>query len=87
MQQNVIRCKMLGQQDAIQYIKYRKAYRVLIRYSAQNCLEKCVKWYTNSLEKCVEGDDIYQEKCEMIMGYGIKGVECIVYTYNVRHNI
>ena len=31
----------------------------LMRHSTQNCLEKCVKWYTNSLEKCVEGDDIY----------------------------
>ena len=34
----------------------------------------------NLLEKCVEGDDIYQEKCEMIMGYDMKGVKYIVYT-------
>ena len=63
MQQNVIRCKMLAQRNAIQYIKYRKAYRkayrVIVHHSAQNCLEKCVKCYTNSLEKCVECDDIY----------------------------
>ena len=59
MQQNVVRCKMLAEQDMIQYIKYRKAYRAFIRHSTQNCLEKCVKWYTNSLEKCVECDDIY----------------------------
>ena len=59
MQQSAVRCKILAQQDVIQRIEYRKAYRVLVHHSAQNCLEKCVKCYTNSLEKCVECDDIY----------------------------
>ena len=59
MQQSAVRCKILAQQDVIQRIEYRKAYRVLVHHSAQNYLEKCVKCYTNSLEKCVEGDDIY----------------------------
>ena len=59
MQQSAVRCKMLGQQDVIQCIKYRKAHCVLAYRSTQNCLEKCVKCYTNSLEKCVECDDIY----------------------------
>ena len=45
------------------------------------------KGYTNSLKKCVKGDDIYQEKCEMIMGYRIKGVKCTSCIYNVRRNI
>ena len=30
---------------------------------------------TNSLEKCVEGDDIYQEKCEITVEYPMKNVE------------
>ena len=55
----MIRCKMLAEQDVIQCIEYQKAYRVIVHRSAQNRLEKCVKCYTNSLEKCVEGDDIY----------------------------
>ena len=79
MQQNVIRCKMLAQQDAIQYIKYRKAYRKIYRafvhHSARNCLEKCVKGCINSLEKCVECDNIRYEKCEIIAEYPMKNVE------------
>ena len=58
-QQNAVRCEILTQQNVIQCIKYRKAHRGFMYRSTQNCLEKCVKCYTNSLEKCVEGDDIY----------------------------
>ena len=38
---------------------------------------------TNSLEKCVEGDDIYQEKCEMIMGCDIRDSEYTLGVHNV----
>ena len=46
-----------------------------MHHLAQNCLEKCVKYYINSMEKCAECDNIRYEKCEITAKYPMKNVE------------
>lgn len=38
-------------------------------------MEKCAKYYINSMEKCAECDNIRYEKCEISAEYPMKNVE------------
>ena len=74
MQQNVIRYKMLVQQDVVWCIEYRKhiisLYIILHKFDGKMC-----KYYINSMEKCAECDNIRYEKCEITAKYPMKNVE------------
>ena len=64
MQQNVIRHKMLVQQNMVQGIKYRKSALYLYVSFCMELPRKICEGYINSMEKCAECDNIRYEKCE-----------------------
>ena len=64
MQQNVIRHKMLVQQNMVQDIKYRKSALYLYVSFCMELPRKICEGCINSIEKCVECDNIRYEKCK-----------------------